>query len=136
MVQHRCNVRYVPKADIACLLEHLVGKREGEKSSQERRIRSGRRAAKKTKHWYRRLLPASCKRPSDSHAIEKGDELASPHGAFPLLGLGQQSTTSILERCGLVQDSKINSPMSALGQKQTWPHVRSMSALPPKADIG
>jgi hypothetical protein len=25
--------------------------------------------------------------------------------------------------------------MSALGHKRTWPHVRSMSALPPKADI-
>jgi hypothetical protein len=25
--------------------------------------------------------------------------------------------------------------MSALGQKQTWKHVRVMSALPPKADI-
>jgi len=28
------------------------------------------------------------------------------------------------------------SAMSALGQKQTSQHVRSMSALPPKADIG
>src|SRR6516225_10397029 len=27
-------------------------------------------------------------------------------------------------------------PMSALGQKQTSAHVRVMSALPPKADIG
>ena len=27
-------------------------------------------------------------------------------------------------------------PMSALGQKQTLQHVRAMSALPPKADIG
>jgi hypothetical protein len=27
-------------------------------------------------------------------------------------------------------------PMSALGQKQTLAHVRSMSASPPKADIG
>jgi len=26
--------------------------------------------------------------------------------------------------------------MSALGQKQTLQHVRAMSALPPKADIG
>src|SRR6516225_1858057 len=26
-------------------------------------------------------------------------------------------------------------PMSALGQKQTFPNVRPMSALPPKADI-
>jgi len=26
--------------------------------------------------------------------------------------------------------------MSALGQKQTFPNVRPMSALPPKADIG
>jgi hypothetical protein len=26
-------------------------------------------------------------------------------------------------------------PMSALEQKQTWLHVRVMSALPPKADI-
>jgi len=26
--------------------------------------------------------------------------------------------------------------MSALGQKQTFPNVRLMSALPPKADIG
>jgi hypothetical protein len=25
--------------------------------------------------------------------------------------------------------------MAALGQKRTWPHFRSMSALPPKADI-
>jgi hypothetical protein len=41
-----------------------------------------------------------------------------------------------LERGGLVQDSKINSPMSALGQKQTLRPVQSMSALPPKADIG
>jgi hypothetical protein len=40
-------------------------------------------------------------------------------GPSPLLGRGQQSTTSFLERGGLVQDSKINSPMSALGQKQT-----------------
>jgi hypothetical protein len=29
-----------------------------------------------------------------------------------------------------------NRAMSALGQKRTWPHVRSMSALPLKADIG
>ena len=29
-----------------------------------------------------------------------------------------------------------NRPMSALGQKQTSAHVRVMSALPPKADIG
>jgi hypothetical protein len=56
-------------------------------------------------------------------------------GAFPLLGRGQQSTTSFLERSGLVHDSKINSPMSALGQKRTSPHVRAMSALLPKADI-
>jgi hypothetical protein len=28
-----------------------------------------------------------------------------------------------------------NSGMSALGQKRTLPHVRAMSALPPKADI-
>jgi hypothetical protein len=27
-------------------------------------------------------------------------------------------------------------PMSALGQKRTLGHVRAMSALPPKADIG
>src|SRR5262249_29591093 len=27
-------------------------------------------------------------------------------------------------------------PMSALGQKRTWSPFRSMSALPPKADIG
>jgi len=40
-----------------------------------------------------------------------------------------------MERGGLAQDSKINSPMSALGQKQTSAHVRVMSALPPKADI-
>src|SRR6516165_2152990 len=26
--------------------------------------------------------------------------------------------------------------MSALGQKRTWEHLQSMSALPPKADIG
>jgi hypothetical protein len=31
--------------------------------------------------------------------------------------------------------SKLDCPMFAMGQKQTWPHVRSMSALPPKADI-
>jgi hypothetical protein len=66
-----------------------------------------------------RPFRASRKRPSDSHATEKGDELAPPHGAFPLLGRGQQSTTSFLERGGLVQDSKINSPMSALCQKRT-----------------
>jgi hypothetical protein len=35
-----------------------------------------------------------------------------------------------------MQDSKINSPMSALGQKQTLKRLRRMSALPPKADIG
>ena len=34
-----------------------------------------------------------------------------------------------------VHHSKIGSPMSALGQKQTLSGVRSMSALPPKADI-
>jgi hypothetical protein len=40
-----------------------------------------------------------------------------------------------LERGGLVQDSKINSPMSALGHKRTWHRPTVMSALPPKADI-
>jgi hypothetical protein len=32
--------------------------------------------------------------------------------------------------------SNLGPVMSALGQKRTWPHFRSMSALPPKADIG
>ena len=36
----------------------------------------------------------------------------------------------------LARHSKIRPLMSALGQKQTSAHVRVMSALPPKADIG
>jgi len=32
--------------------------------------------------------------------------------------------------------SNLELPMSALGQKRTLEHVRVMSALPPKADIG
>ena len=35
----------------------------------------------------------------------------------------------------VVQHSKIYPLLSALGQKQTSKHVRSMSALPPKADM-
>jgi hypothetical protein len=34
-----------------------------------------------------------------------------------------------------VRHSKINAPMSALGQKQTFRCFAAMSALPPKADI-
>jgi hypothetical protein len=34
-----------------------------------------------------------------------------------------------------LHDSNPKLPMSALGQKQTWMHVRVMSALPPKADM-
>ena len=41
-------------------------------------------------------------------------------------------------RVGVCEEPAVAPPvsMSALGQKQTWPPVRSMSALPPKADIG
>jgi hypothetical protein len=35
-----------------------------------------------------------------------------------------------------VQDAGVTNAMSALGQKRTLTHIRSMSALPPKADIG
>src|SRR6516165_5865790 len=44
--------------------------------------------------------------------------------SFPV-GRGQQSTTSLMERGGLAQDSKINSPMSALG----W-RVQPIDATP------
>jgi hypothetical protein len=35
----------------------------------------------------------------------------------------------------VVRHSKIARPMSALGQKRTFPHIWPMSVLPPKADI-
>jgi hypothetical protein len=35
----------------------------------------------------------------------------------------------------MVHHGKFGSPMSALGQKQTWRFETAMSALPPKADI-
>jgi len=35
-----------------------------------------------------------------------------------------------------LRSSNLELPMSALGQKQTLGHLRAMSALPPKADIG
>ena len=35
-----------------------------------------------------------------------------------------------------MRHSNIRRPMSALGQKQTFPRGHFMSALPPKADIG
>ena len=37
---------------------------------------------------------------------------------------------------GRLHSSNLEPLMSALGQKQTLRHVRLMSALPPKADIG
>src|SRR5262249_34620138 len=64
-------------------------------------IRRGANHADKKGRPFR----GSRKRPSDSHATEKGDELASPHGAFPL-GRGQQSTTSFLECGGLCRTAK------------------------------
>jgi hypothetical protein len=38
-------------------------------------------------------------------------------------------------QCGVVRYSKINAPMSALGQKRTSRSEIAMSALPSKADI-
>ena len=51
--------------------------------------------------------------------------LQSAGGRYPITALS----------C-VVRHSKIERPTSALGQKQTMEHVRVMSALPPKADIG
>ena len=35
-----------------------------------------------------------------------------------------------------LHSNNLELPMSALGQKRTLRHLRAMSALPPKADIG
>src|SRR6516164_8532762 len=40
-----------------------------------------------------------------------------------------------IENCA-VRYAQADRPMSALGQKQTLGHLKPMSALPPKADIG
>ena len=45
------------------------------------------------------------------------------------LRLAKRASTVIL------RSSKLLTRMSVKGHKRTWPHVRSMSALPPKADI-
>jgi hypothetical protein len=42
----------------------------------------------------------------------------------------------VVDRARIVHHSKLGSPMSAMGQKQTLKRFQPMSALLPKADIG
>ena len=74
---------------------------------------------------------ASGERPSSRCDADKRDEIASPHR----LPLKQRLLPYHADEC-MLHHGKFGSPMSALGQKQTSQRIRSMSALPPKADIG
>ena len=77
-----------------------------------------------------------------ARAADKCDEFPSPHGfahAKDHLGY-ERNITFWMKNFGWrivpFVTPKRAAPMSALGQKQTSELVRSMSALPPKADIG
>src|SRR5215468_439194 len=72
----------------------------------------------------RRERPCRC-------AAKQCDEIASPQGRP-----SKQTTVPYHAGGCIVHHGKLEQPMSALGQKRTLCGVRSMSALPPKADIG
>src|SRR6516162_973731 len=55
-------------------------------------------------------------------------------GPDVLLGTGGSSSAALFQATR--SSNNPQDPMSALGQKRTLVHVRVMSALPPKADIG
>jgi hypothetical protein len=70
--------------------------------------------------------------------MEKIRFLFGRYAAFPSR-CGEMDGRSPLWVMGLggqLHGSNLEPLMSALGQKQTSTHVRIMSALPPKADIG
>src|SRR5262249_62262818 len=73
----------------------------------------------------------ACSRVLNGHASWLSP-CGSFHHQFARGVIGSQQSTGQLSGGG----SRKRHLMSALGQKRTWPHVRSMSALPPKADIG
>src|SRR5262249_38587596 len=79
-----------------------------------------------------RLLRRRCHGPRCRCANDKRDELAPPHLPSPRSELASYGSN---RQTGARLD-RVPPVMSALGHKRTLAHVRSMSALPPKADIG
>src|SRR5262249_14454353 len=80
--------------------------------------------------------------PMTARAADKCDEFPSPHGFAPAkdhLGY-ERNITFWMKNFGWrivpFVTPKPAAPMSALGQKRTLGRLGSMSALPPKADIG
>ena len=94
-------------------------------------VSSGRRENGNPVHPAWRLC-ARREWPRCGGAADKCDEFPSPHGSPQ--GLPQLSHF----RSGIAPfvTPSPSAPMSALGQKRTLRHLRSMSALPPIADIG
>src|SRR5262249_787950 len=89
-------------------------------------------------YWHRLSLRSRGQRPCNYCAAEKLDEFPPFHGIYSLLAenhlaksLIRSWTESYAPHC-----SRTRELMSALGHKQTSEHAQSMSALPPKADIG
>jgi hypothetical protein len=82
------------------------------------------------------VLRSRAERPYNYGAAEKPDEFPPLHGIYSLAENHLRESLIRSSSAYAPHRSRTRELMSALGQKQTSGHLRAMSALPPKADIG